>query len=227
MGLDGKYRALVALAALWPGPAAACRLALLLALDISSSVDAEEDALQRQGLARALMAPEVAEAVLAVPDDPVALAVYEWSGRYQQQTILDWTLIPSLAELSAVSSAISASRRSYAEYPTALGYALGHAATIFARAPDCLQAKLDVSGDGINNDGFPPALAYANFPLDGVTVNGLAIGGHDPEVLAYYRSDLIRGPGAFAIEADGFADFERAMREKLVREMGVRLLGAK
>lgn len=226
MGLDGKHRALVGALALWPGTAEACRLALLLALDISSSVDADEDALQRQGLARALLAPDVVQAMLAVPGDPVALAVFEWSGRYQQQTLVDWTLVATPADLAAVSGRIAASKRSYAEFPTALGYALGHAATIFAEAPDCLFAKLDVSGDGINNDGFPPALAYANFPLGGITVNGLAIGGHDPEVYSYYQSQLIRGPGAFAMEAQGFADFERAMRAKLVRELGVRLLGA-
>lgn len=120
---------------------------------------------------------------------------------------------------------IAASRRAHTDFPTALGYALGHAATILARAPDCLSAKLDVSGDGINNDGFPPALAYDSFPLDGVTVNGLAIAGHDPEVSSYYRSDLIRGPGAFVVEARDFADFERAMRVKLVRELSVQMLG--
>lgn len=227
MGLDAKYRALVGLAALWPGTAEACRLALLLALDISSSVDANEDALQRQGLARALVAPEVAEAMLAVPGDPVALAVFEWSGRYQQQVLLDWALIASPADLAAASAAIAGSQRSHSDFPTALGYALGYAASVFSRAPDCLAHKLDISGDGINNDGFPPLLAYANFPLDGVIVNGLAIGGHDPEVLTYYRTQVIRGPGAFAIQADGFADFERAMRAKLVRELGVRLLGEK
>ncbi|MEL6103903.1 MAG: DUF1194 domain-containing protein, partial [Pseudomonadota bacterium] len=67
-----------------------CRLALLLALDVSSSVDMVEDDLQRGGLAAALVAPEVRAAFLAGPD-PVALAVFEWSGRYNQEIILDWT----------------------------------------------------------------------------------------------------------------------------------------
>lgn len=230
MGLDGQHRPLVgalaaALAALVPGAAEACRLALLLAMDISSSVDPDEDALQRQGLARALTAPEVAEAFFAIPEAPVALSVYEWSGRYQQDTVLDWTLIAAPADLAAAAARIAGSKRSYAEFPTALGYALGHAASLFQSAPPCAERKLDVSGDGINNDGFSPALAYKNFPLDGITVNGLAIGGHDPEVFAYYATDLIRGPGAFVIEARDFADFERAMREKLLRELGLRLLG--
>jgi hypothetical protein len=82
-----------------------------------------------------------------------------------------------------------------------------------------------VSGDGINNDGFPPSLAYRTFPLDGVTVNGLAIGGHDPGVGAYYRAELIRGPGAFVEDAADFDDFERAILRKLVREMAPQVVG--
>ncbi|MEO0865387.1 MAG: DUF1194 domain-containing protein, partial [Pseudomonadota bacterium] len=79
------------------GPAAACRLALLLALDVSSSVDAREDQLQRGGLAAALVAPEVVAAFLA-SEDPVALAAFEWSGRYNQEILFDWILINSPAD---------------------------------------------------------------------------------------------------------------------------------
>lgn len=211
-----------------PGAAAAtCRLALLLALDISSSVDAAEDALQRGGLARALVAPEVQRAMFSVPGDTVALAVYEWSGRYQQDMVLDWVLIDSPETLRAAAAEVAASARSYAEFPTALGYALGHAATLFDRAPPCLFRTLDVSGDGVNNDGFPPPLAYKHFPLDEITVNGLAIGGAgEDDVAAYYRAELIRGPGAFVEEAAGFEDYERAMRRKLERELRAAAIGA-
>jgi hypothetical protein len=136
LGLDAKHRPLVILAAaLAAGPAEACRLALLLAMDISSSVDAGEDALQRQGLAAALRSPEVAAAALAVPGDPVALAVFEWSGRFQQALVLDWTLLSSPADLERAAATVAASRRSHSEFPTALGFAVGHAASVFARAP--------------------------------------------------------------------------------------------
>lgn len=235
MGLHGKHRPLVRAGA-WalagvvasvPGAAqAACRLALLLALDISSSVDMDEDALQRQGLASALRSPEVAEAALAIPGATVALSVFQWSGRYEQDLVLDWVLLEAPSDLAAAADTIAASQRSHAEFPTALGYAVGHSATIFGRAPDCLFRTLDVSGDGVNNAGFPPRLAYRHFPLDDVTVNGLAIGGHDPDVFEYYRAELIRGPGAFIEIATDFNDFERAMRRKLVREMGTRVVGA-
>ncbi|SES31479.1 Protein of unknown function [Tranquillimonas rosea] len=227
----GKHRPLVrlwlAVAALClaPLPAAACRLALLLALDVSSSVDPAEDALQRQGLARALRSEAVREAMFALPAEPVALAAFEWSGRDQQAMLLTWRMIATPADLEAAAAVIGDSRRRYTQFPTALGYAMGHAARVMERAPACLFHTIDVSGDGVNNDGFPPRLAYANFPYDGVLVNGLAIAGHDAGVETYYAEQVIRGPGAFVERADGFEDFERAMRRKLVRELGVRIVG--
>lgn len=231
MGVDGKHRSLVGLAALaWlvcAGAASAqCRLALVLGLDISSSVDADEDALQRQGLARALIAPEVIRAALAIPGEPVALAVFEWSGRWQQDMILDWTLLNDEAKIRAASAVVAASSRSYADFPTAAGYALGYATEVFQTAPRCLFQTLDISGDGISNEGFPPVMAYREFPFDDITVNGLPITGHDEAVVTFYREQMIHGPGAFLQIADGFADFERAMRRKLEREMGVISLGA-
>ena len=105
-------------------------------------------------------------------------------------------------------------------------YALGYAAAVFEAAPACVQKTLDVSGDGVNNDGFAPSLAYRNFPLGDVTVNGLTIGGFADDLAGYYRRELIKGPGAFVEEARGFRDFERAMRRKLVRELSAIAVGA-
>ena len=204
---------------------AECRLALALALDISSSVDAAEDALQRKGLARALVSPEVQSAIFSVPGTTVNLAVYEWSGRYQQDMILEWSNLQSAADVRRAAAIIAGSQRSYADFPTAMGYAMGYAADVFARAPLCWQKTLDVSGDGVNNEGFKPRLAYKNFPLSEVTINGLTIGGQDEGLAAYYRRELIKGPGAFVEEARDFNDFERAMQRKLVRELQARAIG--
>jgi len=204
---------------------AGCRLALALGLDISSSVDQDEDRLQRIGLADALAAPEVQAAILGVPGQQVALMVFEWSGRYQQDVTVDWRLLATRADIQAVAEEVRASRRRYAEFPTALGFALGYAAGLFQAAPPCLFYTLDVSGDGVNNDGFAPRLAYRNFPLDEVTVNGLTIGGAADDLAGYYRRELIKGPGAFVEEASDFNDFERAMRRKLVRELQARTIG--
>ena len=220
--------ALALLGAVAAQPAAACRLALALAMDVSSSVDAAEDALQRGGLAAALVAPDVQAAFLA-PGDPVALAVYEWSGRRKQVLLQDWVLIRAPSDLQAVSARIAASPRSHDDFPTALGYALGYGATLLGRAPDCAAATLDVSGDGENNEGFGPEEAYRAFPFDGITVNGLVVRAMPTEgradLVSYYRDTVIRGPGAFVEVAGGFADFERAMRAKLIRELGAVMLG--
>lgn len=209
---------------------AECRLALLLAIDVSASVDAEEDGLQRGGLAAALLAPEVVEAMLADPADPVVLGVYEWSGRFAQDVILSWRRVETAEDLTEAAGAIGRSVRGRDDLPTAIGDALGFGASLFHKGPDCAAKTLDVAGDGIGNDGFPPWAVYRAGRLDGVTVNGLAIQGGDQDVAAYYRDEMIRGPGAFVIEAQGFGDYERAMREKLFRElsgMAVSALGRK
>lgn len=218
----------LALAASGPAGAADCRLALVLALDVSSSVDATEDALQRGGLASALIAPEVRTAFFAAPE-PVALAAYEWSGRYNQEIILDWRLIDSPAALLAAARTIGNSRRSHNDFPTAMGYALGFGAGLLARAPDCLSRTLDMAGDGENNEGFPPRTAYAEFPFEGVTVNGLVVNAADYEaevtLVEFYRYEVLRGPGAFLEIAQGFEDYENAMRRKLEREVSPPSIG--
>ena len=138
--------------------AAGCRLALVLAMDVSSSVDAAEDTLQRKGLAAALASDEVRKAFFA-QDVPVALAIYEWSGRYNQELLVDWTVIDSQGTLSGVADRVARSRRSHNDFPTAMGYALGFGGALFERAPDCLYRTLDMAGDGQNNEGFGPQLA--------------------------------------------------------------------
>lgn len=220
--------AVLCLAAL-PAAASDCRLALLLALDVSSSVDAAEDALQRGGLVSALTAPEVVAAFFAT-DQPVALAIYEWSGRYNQEVILDWTLIDSRATLLGAAERVAASKRSHNDFPTAMGYALGYGAGMFQRAPPCLRQTLDMAGDGQNNEGFGPAQAYAEFPFQGVTVNGLVVNAADFEgelgLIAFYQAEVRHGPGAFVEIASGFEDYERAMRRKLERELTPPAIGA-
>ena len=212
-----------------PGAALSdCRLALLLALDVSSSVDAAEDRLQRGGVVSALTAPEVVAAFFAT-DQPVALAAYEWSGRHQQDVLLDWVLIDSRQALISAAETIAATTRGHSDYPTAMGYALGYGAMMFERAPDCASRTLDMAGDGQNNEGFGPRDAYRAFPFDGVTVNGLVINAADFEgelgLIAFYRAEVLHGPGAFLEIANGFADYERAMRRKLVRELMPMVLG--
>lgn len=210
-------------------PAAAqesCRLALVLALDVSSSVDAEEDRLQREGLARALLAPEVVRAFLA--GDAVALYAFEWSGsRSQVPLTAGWQTVAAEADLRRIAAAIATSERSRTNLPTAVGAALGHAAIRLRDGPDCRARTVDVSGDGLHNEGFTPAMAYEAFPFDGVTVNALIVGGagSDAQLVAWFQAEVLRGPGAFSVFAEDYGDFARAMEAKLLRELAPPLVG--
>lgn len=221
--------ALLALAA--PAVAQDCRLALVLALDVSASVDEGEDRLQRQGLARALLAPEVVQASLQ--GDPVALFVFEWAGPgYQVDLTPGWHVVDTEEDLAAVAAALSVGRggaegRRARDGGTALGTALVHAAALLSDAPPCAARTVDVSGDGENNQGLGPADVYGGSLLDGVTVNALiidrlrvaAIRPEEVPLVAWFRAHVLHGPGAFWVLAEDFEDYERAMRAKLRREL--------
>ncbi len=218
--------------ALCAPPAQACRLALVLGMDVSASVDAGEDRLQRAGLAAALMTPRVQAAFFA-SDAPVAFAVFEWSGRNHQHLMQDWVVVNSPATLAQVATNIASTRRLHTGSPTAIGYAIGYSAGLLGRAPPCDTQTIDLSGDGMNNDGFAPQDAIFAFDLDGVTVNGLVIrvprdaNGQavQQDLETYYAQNVIHGAAAFVQVADGFEDFARAMEQKLIRELGLRVVG--
>ncbi len=231
MGKHAKHRALVRLACLlgllWSGVAQAeCRLALILALDVSASVDAAEYDLQRLGLAAALDSADVRAAILEGAPGDVALAVYEWSGHYQQKLHLDWTLLRSHGDIDRAVLALGQMKRSHDNFPTSVGQALAYGASVMERSPACTRRVIDMSGDGVNNYGFRPGNAYRHFPFRDVVVNGLVILGDDPDVFAFYLSEVLHGPGAFLETANGFADFRNAMTRKLLREISDIMLGA-
>ncbi|MEM9968833.1 MAG: DUF1194 domain-containing protein [Pseudomonadota bacterium] len=210
-------------------PAQACRLALALGLDISSSVDPREDALQRGGVAAALQAPEVIAAFFKM-DDPVALTVFEWSGRYNQEVLLDWTLITNPATLAQAAEAVRLSRRSHNEFATSMGEALIFGARLFRNAPECLFKTIDLSGDGVNNEGPGPRIVYERSAFDDITVNGLAIANAADfqtaeRLTEFYQTEVLHGAGAFMVVADGFEDYARAMRQKLEREVTPAVIG--
>ena len=132
-------------------------------------------------------------------------------------------MIRTRADLLAAASTVRRSVRSDATSATAMGYALAFGATLMQQAPPCLFHTLDLSGDGANNDGYGPASAYRHFPFQDVTVNGLVINAADFEgelfLIPFFQDQVLHGPGAFLEVAQGFEDFERAMRRKLEREL--------
>ena len=216
-----------------PALAGECRLALVLALDVSTSVDAVEDRLQREGLAHALMAPEVVRAFLT--GDPVALYVFQWSGAAWQVPMLPgWIMVDSAEDLAWAAHVIAESERIGSLRHTALGAALVHASAAFAEGPVCQARTVDVAGDGRSNDGVQPYQVYRSHALDGVTVNALVVGeasngarrsdDQERRLVAWFESEILHGPSAFWILADGYEDYERAMRTKLARELQAPLM---
>lgn len=216
--------ALLALLSLhWAGPAeAACRQALALGLDVSGSVDAAEYRLQMDGLAGALEDPEVMAALLAMPDAPVALAVFEWSGPEAQRLVAGWREIAGPAEVADLAALLRATRRAPMEPSTAIGAAKRFGAALLAQRPGCWRAVLDLSGDGESNTGPRPQ----DVRPQGITINGLVVSGSGDAdgigaLASYYRAYVIEGPEAFVETALGFESFEAAMVRKLKRELQV------
>ena len=197
-----------------------CSIALALALDISSSVNSLEYSIQKDGLAAALRHPKVAEVIRNAPGY-AQIAVYEWSGWQQQDLIADWTRVRTDADLAALADRIDGHDRRYAEFSTALGEAVKFGAALFRSLPEpCNRHVIDVSGDGVNNEG-PSVFALSDLPaLAGVTINGLVIKGATPDPEAHYRNEVIRGPGAFVMVArNGFRDYPDLILGKLLREL--------
>ena len=214
------------------GQAQPCRLALVLALDVSGSVDPVEYAQQIDGLAAALDDSEVRAAILSEGVAPVSLTVFEWSSRNHQIIIQPWVALETSAALDGVIARIRAHRKKRAGLKTALGTALSFAAAQFAHQAQCWAKTIDVSGDGKNNIGPTPAQMYQAAVFDGITVNALVIGdpsgsqtADDQSLLAYYETDVIHGPAAFAMIAQGYQDYAHAMRRKLLRELALPVLG--
>lgn len=209
-----------------------CRQALVLALDVSSSVDAVEYDLQFKGLAAALLDPEVQALLLSEPANPIALTIFEWSGRFDQRPVIGWTRIRSAADLLAISGVLMQHQRPDMSRPTAIGPALAHAGRLLQAGPDCRKRTIDISGDGKHNDGDRPVLGRIAAIFAKTTVNALVIGHDAPpgsrsidgeiaDLSAYFRAEVIHGPGAFVETALGFQDFQAAMKRKLLRELAM------
>lgn len=200
----------------------ACRLALALAIDVSTSVDQRDYTLQRNGLANAIRSPEVKDAFLS-SGMPVAIAAFEWSGPHNQRVILDWTLMTSAEIMEGAADRIESIERFPTGFPTSLGNALSFGAEMMSSAPGCERFTVDVSGDGRNNNGYPPEVAYRDPAFVDIGVNALAIGGSEPlgSLVEYFRESVIRGNGAFVEVARNHEEFEAAMRRKLIREVTV------
>jgi len=201
---------------------------LFLAVDVSRSMQPFELEIQRRGYATALTSPEVQNAIASGLLGRIALTYVEWAGIYDQRVIVPWTLVASPQDTEAVAAQITANfddslRRT--SISAALSFA---AASIADNRFDGLRRVIDVSGDGPNNMG-PPVTALRDTVVDqGITINGLPLMTQDddvtsrwniPDLDAYYTACVIGGPGAFVVPVSDWAEFEDAVRRKLVLEI--------
>ncbi|TCH98814.1 DUF1194 domain-containing protein [Roseococcus sp. SYP-B2431] len=193
-------------------------VALVLAVDVSASVDYGEFALMVNGLARAFLDPDVIAAATGGPRGAVAVAALYWSD--EQEVALPWQRIAGAAEGARVAEALEAAPRLPRPGATALGEGLAAALRLLAQCPArATRLVVDVSGDGASNRGRPPGPIRDVAFSGGATINGLAVLNEEPDLLEHYTREVIGGPGAFATDCADYADFAEAIGRKLVREM--------
>ena len=203
-------------------------LELVLAVDISGSVDHAEALLQRQGYLQALVDPRVVRVITGGERRRIAVTYVEWAGAHFQNVLVDWTVIRDMASARAFAAAIAdhpVTTERWTSISTVIDYALG----LFRANPHRGARKvLDISGDGKNNNGGPLALARARALEAGVTINGLPIVNDRPnpwgmappkDLDRYYFDRVIGGPGAFIVVARGFESFGDAVKAKLTLEI--------
>jgi len=210
-----RVRAGLAAASLCAGAASACDTALLLAVDVSNSIDPGEYRIQREGIAAALRDGVVVDAMVQGAN---AIAIMQWSGKRMQAMSIPWRRIGSAEEMTALADEVEAMPRAHIGSNTAIGEALRVAVGEILTQSDCARLIIDVSGDGPDNAGTRIDDARTRAGRAGVTVNGLAIDGLGAATTTYYERRLVTHDG-FVETAKGFSDFPRAIRVKIRREV--------
>ncbi len=203
------------LLSLFARPALACKLALILSMDVSTSIDGGEYAYQRDGLAEALLDTEVINVLVR---DRVALMVVQWSGAHDQRAAIPWRRMHSQGDVEALSNAVRAMRREFVNSKTAVGSAISYAIDQFGDVPDCQRKVIDVSGDGASNAGVETSNQSRRAARLGIEINGVAIDLMGNAISEFYRR-YVTTPEGFVLTSTGFSDYPRTIRAKLLREL--------
>ncbi len=196
-------------------PAAGCEVALLLAVDVSGSVDRREFAVQMQGLAEGLTDPVVAEALVRGES---AVALMQWTGASRQVLSVGWTRIAGPQDLEALAARITRLPRVWTEFSTAIGQAMTYGSGVFDRAPACRRRVMDISSDGRSNEGIEPAEVKPAMDSLAIIVNALVIRGDDEGLPDWFAENVMTGPNAFVMTAEDYDQYPERMRRKLRRE---------
>jgi Ca-activated chloride channel homolog len=196
-----------------------CSIALVLAQDVSGSVDSTEFHLQKNGLANAFRDPEVIDLIELLPGG-VYVAVTQWSGQRDQRLAIDWTHILNASDAQGFAEQIDNDRRVRARSLTAIGQALLQADHLLrSKMSLCKRKVIDVSSDGRNNAGPDASMVADALALKGIIINALVIVGKDSSLITYFQQNIIRGPEAFVQPAIGYRDYAKAIKQKLLREL--------
>ncbi len=205
---------------------------LVLAVDVSYSMDPDEQELQRDGYAKAFTSKEFMQALHEGAQGKIAVTYVEWAGQFDQRVIMPWRLIegPELADAVAAEIAAAPTRRASR---TSISGGLRFARGLFEHSGyRGLRRVIDVSGDGANNSGEPVAPMRDEVVKSGIVINGLPImlkranpGTMDIANLdVYYEDCVIGGPGSFVIPIRTREKFIEAIRTKMVLEVAGRTL---
>ncbi|SNB63295.1 Protein of unknown function [Arboricoccus pini] len=205
-------------------------LELVLAVDISGSVDDEESKQQRDGYVAALSDPSVIEAIASNELGRIAVTYVEWSGPDQQEQVLGWTILDGAEAAQGLASRLAALPRARGMW-TSIGVAVDFCRLLFdGNGLSAPRHVIDISGDGSNNRGPSAESARDRAIAAGIVINGVPIMNDRPQPWAmptpnemrldrYYTENVIGGPGAFIVPAETFQDFRTAILAKLVREI--------
>lgn len=211
----------------WPALAIPVDLELVLAIDVSRSVDDEEAALQRQGYIMALTNEKVIRAIQSGSRGGIAVTYVEWAGSGYQKQVIPWTLINDAASAAGFTARIAAAPR-VSLSRTSISGAIDFSVPLFDdNGFESDRHVIDVSGDGPTNQGRPSAMARDDAVAKGVIINGLAIlndrSGWGPfpqgDLAVYYENNVIGGPGSFMMSAEDFNSFAAAILSKLIKEI--------
>src|ERR1700736_5616944 len=206
-------------------------LLLVLAVDVSRSIDATKFQLQREGYAAAVADPHVLEAIHSGRAGRIGLTFVEWSGVGAQKVVIDWTTIGDSDSAKGFGDRLLEAPRSFADR-TSISGAIEFAMGQLDKAPyEAARRTIDVSGDGTNNSGRDVTLVRDEALAKGVTINGLVILSERPlawnpehtnppgGLENYYRQNVIGGPRAFVMAAQDFNAFGQALINKLIAEV--------